>query len=436
MAKTAYWIPRAAGLVPALLLAWAHGFGAEPTALAAEHAAGPDIANSLGDAAVKANPSIGALESRIRSLDEEVAESGVWMDPTFSAEYSNMPIDAPIPGRHAMSGVQLTLKQTFYWPGKIDARAEEARSRVREGRLGLAEQKLQLRALVRRAYYRLALTRQLRKVTREHVQLVSDFVDVVRVKNEAGLAAQYELLRLQVLAGQLKDDLGDFDQDEQSLTAAINAALHRPLDVPVTTPERTSVPEPPGDVLAIARRAEQERPLLKRLTATAETYRAASRRAAREGYPDITVWAGYRVRVQAGPDPGTDFVSLGASLPIPLFYDQRWGSERRKNEQLAQAAIEDRAAELDRIRGELGRVVATWKRAVQKARTYRDDLSPEARMTLQATSASYQAGRADFASLFQAELQLLNFERETLIAETNAAEARVDADALVGSGAR
>ena len=399
-------------------------------------AVGADVSDSLSDQAVKANPSVGAIESRIRALGEQVDQSGAWMDPTFSAEYSSMPIDAPIPGRHPMSGVQLTLKQTFYWPGKIKAREEEARSRVREAELGLDEQKLQLRVLVGRAYYRLALTRQLRKVTEEHIRLVDDFVDVVRVKNEAGLTAQHELLRLRVLVDQLKDDLNNFDQDEQSLTATINATLHRPIDVPVPTPERTAVAEPPTDSQALARLAERERPLLKRFVAASEAYRAASRRAAREGYPDITLWAGYRVRTRAGTDRGTDFLSLGVSLPIPLFYSQRWGSERRKNEQLAQAAIGDRAAEIDRIRGDLGRLVATWKRAVQKARTYRENLTPEARLTLDATFASYQVDRADFASLFQAEIQLLDFERTTLMAETSAAEARVDTEALVGTGVK
>jgi len=397
---------------------------------------GPDISAELGNLAVKANPTIGAAQDRIQALEQQVRQSGVWMDPTFSAEYSNMPIDSPIPGRHPMSGIQLTLRQTFYWPGKTGAREDEAQSRVRQERLTLAEQRVQLRAIVKRAYYRLALNRQLRAVTGVHVQLAGDFLDVVRVKNEAGVVPQHELLRMHVLVDQLKDDLLGFDEDEQALTALINATLHRPPDVAVPTPEQTPVEPPVADALALTRRAERQRPSLQRAAVAAETYRASARRAAREGYPDITLWAGYRVRTQAGTDPGTDFVSLGASLPIPFTYDGRWGSEELRNEKLAQAAVEDRSAELDRIRGDLGRLLANWKRSVQKARTYRESLTPEARLTLDATFASYQVGRADFSSLFQAEVQLLNFERTTRMAESSAAEARVEAEALVGGGAR
>ena len=85
------------------------------------------------------------------------------------------------------------------------------------------------------------------------------------------------------------------------------------------------------------------------------------------------------------------------------------------------------------MRSLLGGIVADWKRSAQKARTYRDELIPQSRLSLDATFASYRVGRADFASLFQAEVELLNFERTTRTAATDAAEARVSAEEIVGS---
>jgi cobalt-zinc-cadmium efflux system outer membrane protein len=435
---------RAGVALATLWLAWPGGRAlAEPTqgggdkakAESVSHSGyGPDSADRLAAMAIAANPSLRAIEERVGALEQKVRQAGAWLEPSISAEYSSMPIDRPLLGEHAMSGIQVMLKQTLYWPGKIGAREEEAGDRVRQEQLTLAEQKVQLQATVKRAYYRLALTRQLRDVTRENVQLVSDFADVVRVKVETGLAAQHELLRLRVLVGRLEDDLKSYDQDESSLTAAINATLHRDIDIPVPTPKQTPVGEPVADATALAQRAEKERPLLRSYVAERETYLASARRAKREGYPDITLWAGYRVRTRAGADPGRDFVSFGLSLPLPLSYDARWGSERRHDEALAEAALQKRAAAVDEIRGRLGQIVAGWKRAVQEAHTYRKDLIPNARLSLDATYSSYQVGRADFASLFQAELELLNFERTARMAETAAAQARVDAEAMVGTG--
>jgi cobalt-zinc-cadmium efflux system outer membrane protein len=402
--------------------------------LAASSVSGPDVAAKLADMAVASNPGIRAVEDRIGALEQKVHQAGAWMDPAISAEYSSMPIDDPVLGQHAMSGIQLMLKQTFYWPGKIEARQEEATDRVHQEQQTLAEQQVQLRATVKRAYFRLALTRQLRGVTRENVQLVSDFLDVARAKVEAGIAPQHELLRLRVLRDRLRDDIENFDRDEASLIAAINASLHRAADVPVSTPETTVVSKPVADVAALVARAERERPLLKRLTAEHDAYLASARRAQREGYPDVTLWAGYRVRTRAGADPGRDFVSLGLSIPLPLSYDARSGSESRNNQAMARATMHNRDAAIDEIRARLGQTLADWKRAVQEAQRYRQDLIPEARLSLDATLASYQVGRADFSSLFQAELELLTFERTARIAETAAALAQVDAEAMVGAG--
>lgn len=410
-------------IIAVLLLAAAHSAAAD---------AGPDIADKLGDQAVKVNPSVAAIEHRVSALQQSVRAAGAWMDPVLSAEYSNMPIDDPLPGNHPMSGIQLMVKQTFFWPGKVKAREDEARAKVHENQVALAEQKVQLRTQVRRAYYRLALTRQLRGVTRRHIQLVKDFLDVVRVKNEAGMAAQHDLLRLTVLEEQLEDDLNNFDEDEQSLSATINATLHRPIGTPIPTPDRIAVRSPRVDAKTLIRRARNERPALKLYRAQAETYRAAARRAARDGYPDITVWAGYRIRTRTTTDVGTDFVSVGVALPLPFWYERRSGSQRRMNEELADSALEGRDAEFDRIRGEIGKVVAVWKRATQKARTYRKELTPAAKDALDATFVAYQADRADFASLFQAEIQLLDYERTTFAAEASAAAARVNAQGLVG----
>jgi outer membrane protein TolC len=391
-----------------------------------------DHALALAEQAARANPGIAAIKSRIRALEQRVRMAGAWHDPMVSVEYSNMPIDAWIPGKNGMSGIQFGLTQTFYWPGKISRREEEARSRVAEERVTLAETRLQLKAMVGRAYYRLALVRHLRQVTVRHINLVDQLLKIVLIRYQVGKVPQHDLLRLQLRKGKLEDELNGFDRDDRSLTAAINAALHRSIDQAVHTPPALPVRQPPVSAQALARQAERDRPLLQRFLVSARTHRAAARRASREGYPDITAWAGYQLRIKAEADPGTDFVSFGLSVPIPFSYDRRWGSRKRENEEQARALGQERAAEADRIRGELGQVVASWERAAQQGRSYREKLVPQAQRTLDATFAAYQVDRADFASLFQAELQLLDFERTIRVAEATAAIMRIHVQALVG----
>ena len=392
-----------------------------------------DLAAQLGEQAVRANRGVAAIGTQIRALEERVRAAGAWADPMLSISYQNMPVDRWVPGGSPMSGIQLAVKQSFYWPGKRAARQEEADAAVAVERWTLAEQKVQLRAMVHRAYYRLTLVRQLRRITAEHIKLVEQLIDAVRVKYEVGKVGQHDLLRLQVLKGRLTDDLDSFARDDSSLCSSINAALHRAAKLPITTPERLHLPEARSDLGDLAKLAALNRPLLRRYLAQAAARRASASRAAREGYPDISVWFGYTFRIAAGADRGTDFASIGLSVPIPLSFDRRWGSKARTQELMAKAAEEGRESAMDKIRGDIGGAIARWKRALSEAHIYRDQLMPDAHKTLDATFAAYQVGRADFANLFQAELQLLTFERTIRKAETSAALARVEVETLVGT---
>ncbi|MBW2735419.1 MAG: TolC family protein [Deltaproteobacteria bacterium] len=395
-----------------------------------------DTSAALANQALQKNPSVAALKFQVRALEERVHKSGAWLDPKVAIELSNIPIDSWTLGDHGMSGLQLKLQQTFLFPGKIGGRKEVARGQVREQRLLLKEREVQLGAAVKRAYYSLALVRQLRQVTANHVALVAQFIGVVRVKYEVGKVGQHDLLRLQLLERTLKDDLKSFQREDEALMATINAALHRALSTPIKTPKRVSQPAPSRTVKDFTSLAIQSRPLLRWYVEQARTRRTAAQQAAREGYPDLTAWIGYRIRKRAGADEGTDFFSVGISVPIPLFFDSRWGSQRRENMARAWALEAQRSAELNRIAGDLGRNIAAWKRAAQKAKAYRDTLMPLAHHTLDATFAAYQVDRADFASLFQAEMQLLNFERAIFRAEARAALSHVEVQALTGTQRR
>ena len=393
----------------------------------------PDPANTLVNQVQNVDASLVAIKQRILSLEAAAERAGAWEDPRFGFDYSNMPIDRWAPGGHPMSGLQFSLKQTFLFPGKQRLRQAVVQGQRQELRHEMAERRWQLRNAVLKAYYRLALVRHLREVTERHITLVDRFIVAVRSKYEVGRTGQHDLLRLQVLARKLRDDLENFGRDDEALLAAINAARRTSLAQAVATPAQLTAFGPKHQADDLIKLAAQHRPLLQRFRQVEKTRAEAAKLGAREGYPDITTSIGYRVRSASGTDEGTDFISLGLSLPIPVFYGSRASSVERKQRELAGAAKQQWQATVDQLRGELGRVVAAWKRAASEAKTYRKDLTPLAKQALNATFAAYQVDRADFASLFQTELELLNFERTIRRAEAQASLLQVEAEALTGT---
>jgi cobalt-zinc-cadmium efflux system outer membrane protein len=415
----------AAGLTTGLLL-----LASRSAAAAVPVLASPD---DVARAVLEANPELAAIQERIAALEHAVPQAGVWSDPIASVEYGNMPFSAPYPGGHPMAGVQLRLLQTFPFPGKTGARTAVAESRVATGRDELAERRVELAGMVRDLYHQLALTRQLRTVTERHITLVSELAAAVRARYETGGAPQHDLLQLYVLRDRLTDDLDEFNRRDREVSAALLATAHLPPDTPITTPEVTPLPPAPPSLQALVARASKERPLLRQLADEARTASLAARRAEVEKRPDLTVWLGYRYRRQSGADPGDDFFSAGVAIPLPWFWnDRRWGELAQEQRARQRSFDSARSARLDDVRGRLDAALARWRRADEKTRTYEGELFPEQQRTLESALASYRVGRAEFATLYRVELELLDFERAIRTARADAARASVDIATLVG----
>ncbi|NOZ86572.1 MAG: TolC family protein [Deltaproteobacteria bacterium] len=399
-----------------------------------------DDPGDLAEQAVKANPSLASMVKQIQSLGQKAEAAVKWNDPVISVEYSNVPWDTWSLGDSAMSGILVKLAQKITLPGKNELRKAtyEAAQRVRS--LALDEARNQLVASVHAIYWRLTLVRNLRNITGRHVLLVKQLEESARAKYTVGSIGQHDVMNLQVARHRLEDDLEDYDQQDSVLTAELNEALHRDVTTVIRTPQEFPDVEnmtrmlrmlpPDRDLLNSAR---VNRPLLRLMREQAKEHRIRAKQVAYERWPDFTVWAGYRFRAQAGIDGGTDFFSLGLSVPIPFDYTSRSSHDSESQDLLAEARVLGASSIADKIAAQIQVHLSTMKRAAGKIESYESRLIPEAQRTLEMTLAAYQADRADFATLFRAELRLLDFERTVEKAHSSFLVNAAKLEAVVGS---
>jgi outer membrane protein TolC len=409
-------------LVPLLMVALA------TTALAVDDPA------TLAEEALAANPSLEALRARIAEFDALAGAAGTWSDPVIGIEYQNAPVDSFSLRDHPMSAVQLQAQQTIPPWGWSGLREEVAASRTLTSEHALQEAKSQLRREVFELFWKLTLSRMLEGVTREHIARTEELLEAARARYETGAAGQYQLLRLGVLRDRLRDDLGNFARADHVLSAALSRSLSRDAERSFATPHALDPKPVSGTVSEWLAQAREERPELKRLAESIRTAETAAELARIDGRPDVTVWMKYRARTIDTPvADGTDQVSLGFSIPIPWGSAKRSRADRAAQLQVARAGRARLAAELDRIESDLAAIHARWTRAFEQAVEYRDNLTPDARATLEASYSDYRVDRADFATLFEAEVALLDLERTLL---TSTAETRIQAaaaDATMGT---
>jgi outer membrane protein TolC len=388
----------------------------------------------LADEAVRNNPGIEALRARTEGLSEIAGTVGTWKDPMVGIEYMNAPVDSFRLDQSPMSGLQFSLQQSLPEWGWSKASREVAESRVEASRYATAEAQVQLRRGVEVMYWQLTLTEQMREVTRAHLERTQELLEAVRGYYEVGKVGQNAVLRLGVLRDRLQDDLSDFHRINREMTAGLNGALARPTRSQFETPDH-AVPLPVGGTatqwLNVARR---HRPRLKQIREEVRVEGQEAKLARIKTRPEVNVWAKYRLRTIDTPlDDGTDFISLGVSVPIP------WGSRKQG---LGQAAAHRHAelgararlaAAVDQIESELHVVEAAWSRAYEKATTYREALIPASRATLTTTLSDFSVGNADFASLYESEVDLLVLERAFITATIETHIQNAAARSITGS---
>ena len=397
-----------------------------------------DDPEQLAEEALRANPGLEMLRARTSELDALAGASGTWSDPVVGIEYANVPIDEiPSLSKHPMSALQFQAQQTIPSWGWSRLREEVAESRTLASEHGLAEAQSRLRREVFGLYWKLARSRMLEQVTRNHISRTEELLEAARARYESGVAGQHQLLRLGLLRDRLRDALGDFTRVDRVLSAALSRTLSRDEESAFVTPLELEPQPVAGSVAEWLARAREERPELKRLEELIQTAERSAELARIDGRPDVTLWMKYRVRtVDTDLDDGTDQVTAGFSIPIP------WGSAKRSRAEQAaqlQAARGGRArleAERDRIESVLTAIHARWTRAFEQAIEYRERLAPTALATLEASLSDYSVGRADFATLFDAEVALLELERTLLGATVETHIQAAEAEASIGAAPR
>lgn len=381
-------------------------------------AADAESVEVLVQAALAAHPDLAALEATEQTLRERAAVAGAWPDPMVSVEYSNAPLSTFNISDHPMGGVQFRASQTFRpmaWSRLSRALVGLQADQV-EARRG--EAALRLEAAVTQTWWVLARTAWLERVTETHIARVRDLLEAVRARYEVGSMGQHGVLRLEVLRDRLTDDLGEFTRQRRELVAQLVRAHAIPEGEQPTLPVQAGVVRVPSqedwEALAVA-----HRPAVQGLDAQIQQAQAGGQLAKSDLAPDVNVWAGYRLRTgDAAADGGVDLFSFGVGVPIPAGSARRARGDVAAWGQAAREAASMRQALLEQVTADAEGILARWERAQDKAETYAEALIPRAEAVLTSALADFRVGRTDFASLFEAEVALLDLERARITAAT------------------
>lgn len=361
--------------------------------------------------AQRANPTIQAARARQAARAQRRPQVTSLPDPKLQLTVQLESVETRVGPQRGGLGIS----QTFPTAGKLKLRGAIADHGTQAADEVLRAVELRVEAELRQAYYDYWFTRRSREITQEMMDLLVSGERVARTRYAAGRGTQAVILKAQVELGVLEDRLRTLDELEPTQIQNILSLLDRPPAASLGEPSPEDLVEhevlPPLEELF--EKAARLSPAVRSLDVQADQKALEAKLARKARVPDITfgvTWIPTGSALNpATPGNGDDpfLATVGVNLPLRR---RRYRAAERERALEREALLRSRDGEVNDLEAALKKAYFAYSDGRRKLSLYRDSLVPKGRQSLEATFSSFQAGRASFLDLLDAERVLLDFE--------------------------
>jgi outer membrane protein, heavy metal efflux system len=348
------------------------------------------------------NPEILAARKRWLAFQKRVVQAATPDKPRLDIERMYVPSGKSVLTEADEKSLAITQEIPFPTTLYRGAAAKEA---------AMAEQAYRSKirsvlARTRSAYAMLYLAHKSLDIINENIELMRRFSKVAESKYTAGHAGQSDALKAQVELTKMLNMGVMLAQDQETAAAMLSALLNRDAREPLGLPAEPALPKAEQSLESVSALAMAERPELNEALLNVERAGKSLAIARSEYLPDFMLQ--YRQRNDPMRGRTRDAV-LGLSLPLWFWKPAAMSAEAKAEREMAEAELEGMKVMTS------AEVKSAWVRAQTARRLadiYRTSVLPQADQAIRVAEAGYQANKASFLDLLDAQRSLLNFRVE------------------------
>lgn len=387
--------------------------------------------------AAGANPELAADEAAAEAARQRIVPAGALDDPRFRYEASNVPVGDLDFSSTPLSGHQLGLSQKLPVPGLLRARGDAAEVAATAAEASAEDRRLQVAARVEHAWTDLGFAQRALVITERNLDLLRQLARIAEAKYQVGEGRQQDVLRAQVQLTRLLDERLEREAAVNRAEAALAALLDLPPGVALGPTEELSESAPLPALAPLLARVEVESPRLAARAARIEEAERLRHAARLEGYPDVDLGLGYRIRQRVPDDPveGDDFLGAGVTVRLPVNR-AKWRARVAERDALARRARAEWRAERARLRDAVRAAHANLERADAAVVLLETGLLPQSRQSLESSRAGYEVDAVDFLALIDSQVSLLRADLRLVHARAERRNAFATLEAAVGGTLR
>lgn len=358
--------------------------------------------NEIVELALVRNPLVTFAEGQIEQQRGAQTAAGAYPNPTVGSSSGHGVLrDVGSPGtgsslgRQSLTEYNVTVGQPVEWPAMRAARQRVADLGVATANVGLLETQLNLRSLVKVAFYDLLLAQQDAALARRNLEIIEGVQRIVKARVKSGEAPQFESIKAEVEVLKASQQVARADNRVRVSRVTVDTLTGGSLGPSYTIQgDFTGIPKE-INFEGLMNRMMSQHPTIQRLLRSVEQsdWKIEFERQMR--LPTVTVGGSY------WREMGREAYQGGLSVPMPLWY-------RRQGEIASSLGAKRREeAELLRARNELARSV---HQHYQDARTtaelidvFDKGLLKQASEALRLAQFSFQQGASSLLEVFDAQ---------------------------------
>ncbi len=348
------------------------------------------------------NPQLEASREQIAQARARRVEATALSDPGLSASRDGQTSALQL-GTAGASTIGVGVTVPFPWRQHLRGRL--ATSDVRVAEFSLTQLQQLIGSQTAQSYDALLVAqRHQRDLTLAH-DLALDFVKKTQARFNAGTAAKLDVIKAQVDASQVQNDIISAERDVANAGADLNRLLGRSIGAPIQPADSLAIPASLPAIEVLRSQAASMRPELASLQALRDGARAASSLAKTFWLPDLSLGLS-----RTTGDQPTYSTQIGFGIPV-FFWQHRGGEVAEANHhQLELAATaRDLSAQVEQ---EVHAAYADASTALRQVTFLHDQLIPEAQEAYRIASVSYGLGGISALEVLDARRALIDAQMQ------------------------
>jgi outer membrane protein TolC len=367
------------------------------------------------EAAAVDNPSIRQKHYEYEAALMKVSQAGSLPDPELTAGVLIKPMEV-IGGRQA---ADLRLMQMFPWFGVLKSAKDETSQMANAKMELLRDKKLEVLFEVQSTWYELYSVRRALEISGKNLEILGTIERLALArfksapaKDDTQMPGLADLYRIQMEAGELKNNIARLNDRSQTVIARFNSYLNRRPETTVYTPDSLAIDSLPVPLSTAIDSILKNNPGLTTLEAEIQALEARKEKIRRMGYPGIGLGLDYSIigmkEMPSSGMNGNDMIMPMVSVTLPV-YRKKYRAMESEAELLQDASSEQYTATANALVNEFYIAIRQYKDAQRRVILYNEQYLLASK-SLEIIRRSFSESAASLTDLLRVREQTYDYE--------------------------